>query len=88
MTDTQRGLWREANRDSLPPLRANPDYIPAHRPGDRVTVTEDATVILADTLLHIAAGAVLTILDTRPNEVRVQYGRPVWIPARLVEAAQ
>jgi hypothetical protein len=59
-----------------------------HRPGDRVTLTEDATVILADTLLLIPHGAVLTILDTRPNEVRVQYGRPVWIPARLVRAAQ
>jgi hypothetical protein len=59
-----------------------------HRPGDRVTVTEEATVILADALLVIPPGAVLHVTGVRPDEVRVKYdNRPVWIPARLVRIA-
>jgi hypothetical protein len=56
------------------------------RPGDRVIVTEDAAVDLTDTTLHLSAGTPLAVLETRPGGVRVMYGRPVWLPQRLVRA--
>ena len=68
-------------------------YVETHRPGDRVTVTEDTLVDVVDGgevgSILLRAGLTLIVMDARPGDVQV-YGecRPVWIRSRMVRAAQ
>lgn len=58
-------------------------------PGDRVRVTETVTVDGLMEPVLLVPEMILTVLDTRPGAVRLNYGwGGVWIPSRLVEVCE